>query len=109
MQRSVGRKLFIQPSKEAQELLMPMPWIAFPYHSSFDDLEGGEECRCAVALVIVSECAAAAWLEGQPGLRLIQSLDLALFIDAKDHGILRRSEINSDDVGELFQEIGVTR
>jgi len=46
--------------------------------------------------------------ERQPRLRAVQGLNLALLIHAKNHGVLRRGEINPDDIGKLLQKPGVS-
>ncbi|TIS39156.1 MAG: hypothetical protein E5W95_11120 [Mesorhizobium sp.] len=43
-------------------------------------------------------------LDGQPGLRAVERLDLALLVDAKHQGFVRRVEIKGDDVLNLLDE-----
>jgi len=57
--------------------------------------------------VIMGEGAATAWLKRQARLGAVQRLDLTLLIDTKDHGILRRREVNSDHVSELLHEFRI--
>ena len=108
MQFLASRELGVKPLQESEELLMSMPWVALPNHLAFHHIERGEERSCAVAFVVVSERAASAPLERQSGLSAIQGLNLALFVDAKHNGILRRSQIHTDDIGELLKESRVT-
>src|SRR5215470_1133602 len=103
------RKLAIQATQKFQKLLMAMPGETLADHLSLKHVEGGKERRRPVALVVVSHRAAAAALHGQTGLSAIQSLNLALLIHAKHHGLLRRVEIEAHDVGELLDESRIAR
>ena len=77
--------------------------MAVPLHALADDLaggdvEGGEQRRGAVALVVVRHGAGAALLQRQPGLRAVERLDLALLVDAQHQRLVRRVEVEADDV-----------
>ena len=100
-------KFRVQAAEESQELLMPVTGITFSDDAAFGHLQRGKEGGGPVAFVIVRKGAAAAWFERQAWLSAVESLDLTLFIHAKHHGVLRRSQIDADDVGELFKEFGV--
>src|SRR5208283_4914209 len=76
-------------------------------HAAVQHVESGKEGRSAIALVIMGQRLAAALLEGQPRLRAIQSLDLAFFVARKHQGVLRRVEVEADDILELFFKAGV--
>ncbi len=102
-------KLLIQAAQKLDELLMPVARVALADDSPFDDLKCRKESGRPVALIVMSEGAAASTLERQSRLSAIQGLNLALLIDAEHDGILRRSEINPDDIGELFQKLRITR
>src|ERR1043166_9479706 len=39
--------------EKSQELLMPMPWLAFADHGSFQDIQRSKQCRRPVTLVVV--------------------------------------------------------
>ena len=69
------------------------------------------ECReqggDAMPLVIVGHGAGAAFLHRQPRLGAIQRLDLALFIDREHEGVVRRIDIEPDDVLELGCELRI--
>jgi len=64
--------------EEADELLMAMPLHVAPDYSAVEHVEGGEQRRCAISLIVVGHCAGAAFLHGQPRLRAVERLDLAL-------------------------------
>ena len=86
---------------------MTMAPIAIPNHLALRQFQGGKQAVVSMGLVVVRPGAAAALLQGQVGLRPIQGLNLALLIDTQHHRLLRRVEIESHHVGELFQKPGV--
>ena len=88
MQRRLPGKRLIQPPQEAQELLMPVPGHAFPDYPPVQDIEGSKEGRGPVPFVVVGHGPAAPLLHGQPRLRALQGLDLALFIHAQDDSLV---------------------
>src|SRR5262249_55205049 len=53
MERDLTRKLLIESAQEPKELLMPMPLIALADNLPLQHLQGGEQSRSAVPLVIV--------------------------------------------------------
>ena len=76
--------------EEPNELLMPVTLHAAPDHPAVQYIEGGEQGRGAVALVVMRHRAAATLLHGQAWLSAVQRLDLALFIDRQHDGVGRR-------------------
>jgi len=86
-------KLLIQATQKFEELLMPVARVTLGDDSPFDDLKCRKERGRSVAFIVVGEGAAAPFFKRQPGLGAIQSLNLALLIDAEHDGILRRSEV----------------
>ena len=108
MQFLASWELTVQPLQKPEELLVSMSRVALPNDSSFHHIECSKQRRGAVAFVVVSERAASAPLQRQSGLSAIQRLNLALFIDAEHDGILRRSQIHADDIGELLEESWVS-
>ena len=104
-----GRDGLLDGVEEADELLMAMA-----LHASADDLavehvEGGEQRRRAVALVVVRHGAGSAALHGQAGLRAVERLDLALLVDGQHHRVGRRIDVEPDDVADLGREGWVVR
>ena len=71
-------------------------------------IEGGEQRRRAVPLVVVAVAAERPPV-GQPeiALRPLQRLDRRLLVDAEDDGVLGRRHIEADDVGGLGDELGI--
>jgi hypothetical protein len=104
-----GRDGLLDGVEEADELLMAMA-----LHASADDLavqhvEGGEQRRRAVALVVVRHGPGAAALHGQAGLRSVERLDLALLVDGQHHRVGGRIDVEPDDVPDLGGEVRVVR
>ena len=93
--------------EETDELLMAMPGHAAPDHGSIEDVEGGEQRRRAVALVIVGHRPALAGLDRQARLGAVEGLDLALFVNGDDDGVHGRVHVEADDVFDLLRELGI--
>ena len=83
---------------------MAVAILARPEDSAIGDIERGKERCRAVAHVIVSHRASAAFLERQAGLRAVQSLNLALLITTEHDRVLGRVELEPDHVFELFRK-----
>ena len=101
-------KLLVKAAQKLKELLMAVARITLANDTPFDHLERRKQGRRAMALIVMSKGAAAPGFEGQSRLGAIQRLNLALFIHAEHDRILRRSEINTHYIGELFQKLGIT-
>ena len=93
--------------READELLVPVALHATTDHRAFEDVEGCEQGRGAVALVVVRERAAASGLHGQAGLGAIEGLNLRLLVDRKHDRMGRRIDIEPDHVAQLGDEVDV--
>src|SRR6266446_8530974 len=77
-------------------------------HLAGGHLEGGKQCRGAIALVIVTMTAqCTAVRELQIALRTLQRLDRGLFVDADDNRVLGRRHVEPDYVGGLGYERGI--
>jgi hypothetical protein len=72
-------------------------------------LSAAKQGRGAVALVIVGHRAGAVLLHGQAGLGAVEGLNLALFVNAQDQGLVRRIEIEPDHVLHLGGKVAVAR
>src|ERR1700751_5754509 len=59
-----------------------------------------------MAFVIVRASLDLPWTQGQHWLGAIQSLYLAFFIDAEDHGAIRRIQVQTHDVAHLSMSSG---
>jgi len=88
---------------------VPMARHARPDHLSVQHVERRKQGRGAVALIVVRDSAGAALLHGQAGLGPVERLDLALLVDAKDHCLVGRIEVEPDHVSHLGGEVLVPR
>ncbi len=85
---------------EVEELDPPAATIVAGPNLAAGDVEGGEQRRRAMALVVVAaagERAPALELEG--ALRPLERLDVRLLVDREYEGAVRRVEIEADDLG----------
>jgi hypothetical protein len=104
-----NRHLGLDGVEEADELLMPVP-----LHTAADDLalehvERGEQCRRAVALVVVRHGPTPAGLQGKARLGPVECLDLALLVDREHDRVRRRVDVEADDVAQLGGKVRVIR
>lgn len=104
-----GGDLALQRIQEADELLVPVTLHIHTRHRAFEHVQGGEQRGGSVALVIVGHRRAAALLKGQARLRPVERLYLAFLVDAEDHGMRRRADIEPDDSMEFVDEGRVPR
>ena len=65
------RELVIKSAQEDEEFLVTMPWKTLTDDFAFQYFQSGEECRCSVPHVIMSQCATATLLEWQTWLRTV--------------------------------------
>ena len=86
-----------------------MPWLAFTDDEAALDVEGREQGRRAVTLVVVRHRGGAALFHRQAGLRAIERLDLALLVNTEHESLVRRAHVEADDVGDLFLEQRIVR
>src|ERR1022692_891536 len=103
------RHLRLDGVEEADELLVPMALHIATDDGAVEDIEGREQCRRAMTLVVVGHRPGAALLHRQAGLSAIERLDLALLIDREDHGMGGRVDIEADDVAQLAHKLRVGR
>ena len=82
---------------------------AFADHLAGLYVEGGKQRCRAVALVIVRHRLGPPLFDRQAGLRAVESLDLALFINAQHQGPLRRVYVEANNVNNLLGELRVVR
>ena len=94
----------IDVSEEAQELLEAMARLVLGKDPAGDDIQGGEECGGAVADVAVRHAFDVVEPEGPKRLGALQGLGLALLVDAQNHGMVGRMEMEADNVADLLNE-----
>src|ERR1700730_3180652 len=85
----VARRLPVDLLEKLQPFLVAMAWHATSDHGSIQRVQGGEEGRRPMPLIVMSHRAAAPLLDGQTGLGAVESLDLALLVSAQHQGVLR--------------------
>src|SRR4029079_9117314 len=73
--------------RTADELLVPVALHIAADDGAVEGVEGREQCRRAMTLVVVGHRPGAALLHWQAGLGAVERLDLALFIDREDDGM----------------------
>src|SRR3984957_12334502 len=93
--------------EETDELLVPVALHIAADDGAVEDVEGREQCRRAMTLVVVGHRPGATLLHWQAGLGAVERLDLTLFIDREDDGMGGRIDIETDDVAQLVDEARV--
>ncbi len=109
MEFAAGRGLAIDLVEEADEFLMPVARHALADDPALQHVEGGEQGRRAVALVVVGHRAAAALLHRQSRLGSVERLDLRLLVDRQHQRVLGRIDIKTDDILHLGGKLRVVR
>src|SRR6202043_1429463 len=107
MDRLAGGDFSLDGVEEADELLMAMALHIAAHHGSVEHVHRRKQGRRPVPLVVMGHGSSAAFLERQAGLRSVERLDLALFVDAEHDGVRRRIDIEPDNVAQLVDELGV--
>ena len=109
MQVELLGRLGVDTAQEFQPFLMAVPLHAVADDLAGGDVERGEQCRRAVALVVMRHGAGSALLDRQAGLCAVERLDLALLVDRENQRLVRRIEIETDDIAHLLDEVLVIR
>jgi hypothetical protein len=104
MEIEFGRSFAVDFLKESDELLMPMTGHAVSDHLAVEHAQGGKQGGRSMADVIMRHCSTAAFLQGQTGLGSVKGLDLAFLIQAQNQGLVRRIQIQPDDIAQLLYE-----
>jgi hypothetical protein len=99
------RNIGLDVPQEGEELLVAMAGFALGEEGAIEEVERREEGRGAVSLVVVSDAFDVA--HGEHGLGAFERLNLALFIDTEDEGLVGRIEIEADHVAQLLDEEGI--
>src|SRR5271156_444372 len=101
------RDLAFDGAEEADELLVSMALHVAADHRAVEDIHSGEQRRRAMPDVVVRHGSGPALLERQTRLGAIEGLDLALFIERQDDGVLGRIDIEPDHVAQFLREFGI--
>ena len=99
--------LSVEDLEEGQELLMRVLTEAALGDLAGGDLQSRKETGGSVPNVVVSHPCGKARAHRQDRLRAIQRLDLRLLVDAEHQRLLRRVQIEPDDVGHLSIEVRI--
>ena len=109
--------LLVERVREKGELLLALAVFAAADDRAVQHVQGGEQRGSPVALgafraerpvVVVAYRPDLAPFERQAGLGAIERLDLTFFVDGHHHGMLRRVDVQPDDIAHLAGEIGVS-
>ena len=93
---------------EVEELDPPPAPIVSCLDLARGNVEGGEEGRRAVPLVVVAVARErAAVRQPEIALRPLERLDVRLLVDCEHERALRRVEVEADDLGRLGHEVGI--
>ena len=74
---------------------------------SASGVEGRVKGKGSVAVILETMSLGPAWRKGQNRIQAVQGLDSGLFIYAKDSGMIRRVQIEADNIGGLLLEVGI--
>jgi len=74
--------------KELPKFLTAMSRVAAPQKFPAQSIQGREQSRCPITLVIIGSSFGLAGTHGQEWLSSVKCLNLALFVDAKDHRLM---------------------
>src|SRR5262249_16995372 len=83
MQRRLAGELAVEATQEFQKLLMAMALIAVADDFAGENIQRRKQSRRTVSLIVMCHGAATAFLQRQPRLSALQSLNLALLVDAE--------------------------
>ena len=93
--------------QEADELLMAMTLHALADDFAFEHVEGSEQGRGAMTFVVMSHGDGPPLLHRQARLGAVARLNLALLIYRQNDGMVRRIDIEADDVAQLGDELRI--
>src|SRR5438046_10494303 len=94
---------FIQESKE---ITTAVPGRGFSVHPAGFGVQRGIERKRAMAVVLEPMRPGASRRRRQHGDEPIPSLDRGLLVDAEDRGVLRRIQVQSENIGRFAFELG---
>ena len=90
--------------EEVEVFLVAMARFATCEHLAGSDVQSGEQRRGPMADIVMGNPFGVAKAHRQQRLGPIQCLDLALFVHAQDHGLVRGVQIQSDDISDLLDK-----
>lgn len=100
----VGRNVRFDVAQKAQELLVPMAWLALGDHAAIGHIERRKQGGGAVPIVVVGYAFDIAKPHRQHRLAAFEGLNLALLVDAQNQRIFRWIQIQPDHIAHLLNE-----
>src|ERR1700674_1549797 len=86
-----------------------MVWPALADFRSSSDIQGCEQTRSAMALIVVSSTLGLPGQHGKDGLATAERLDLTFLIYAQHHRVMGWVHIQPDDVSHLVDQQRIVR
>ena len=93
--------------KKVDELGAGMALSSLAKDFSASGIQGSVERKGAVAVILETMSLGPARRKGQNRIQTVQGLDSSLFVYAKDGGMIRRVQIQANNVGGLLLEVGI--
>jgi hypothetical protein len=93
--------------QKVHELGAGMVWGGLAKDFPASGIKGGVKRKGAVTVILKVMRLGSARRKRQDRIQAAQGLDRRLFVDAKDGGMIRRIQIEPDNVGGLFLEVGI--
>lgn len=94
-------------SKKVDKLGAGMALSGLAKDFAASGIEGSVKRKGSMAVILKTMGFGSAWRKGQNRIQTVQGLDSALFVHAKDRGMIRRVKIEADNVGSLLLKVGV--
>src|SRR3974390_2801133 len=109
MQVEMRWRALVDGLEEAEKLAMAVAGHTFADDGAVEHVECCEQGSGAIALVVMRHRPAAALLHRQPRLGAVEGLDLALFINRQNQGLVGRVEVEADDILDLGDKVRIAR
>src|ERR1700756_3203793 len=88
---------------------MPMTLHVAADDGAIENVERGEQCGRAVALVVVGHRPSPPRFHRQSRLSAVEGLDLAFFVNREDDRVGGRIDVETDHVPEFLSELRIVR
>ena len=105
---TLGRAAVDEP-QEFEPFLVTVALHAFADHFAGGDVKGGKQRRRPVSLVVVGHRSGPPFLHRQARLGAIQRLDLTLFVNREHQRLVRRIQVEANDIPHLVDKLLVVR
>lgn len=101
------RDIRIDMLQEVEVVLMAVSLLALGEDIARSDIERSKKRQGPVADIVMSYSHNITQSHGQNRLRPVQGLNLTFFVDTEDQGVLRRGQVQPDDIPDLLYEKGI--